>query len=230
MWLKRWRILADRTCVTASLHARGIVIAGALAALALALGFVTLAMNQTASQAAPNKIIPLKDRHHLSAFKAVKKTTPVIKKKKVAVKRPNPNFVAALKAGLPRVLAKALAKRSVVVVELWSSSDPVGTLSAGEAKVGSTRAGAGFVGIDVDTDGVVGKLTEALGKVPVAPAVLVYTRPATLSLTLPGFNDRTAVEQAAEQAAALPQDGSSTASDGSTDPTQTSAADAQAND
>jgi hypothetical protein len=228
MWLKRWRFLADRTSVTASLHARGIVIAGALAALALALGFVTLAMNQTASQAAPNKIIPLKDRHHsLSAFNAVKKTTPVVKKKKVAVKRPDPNFVAALKAGLPRVLATALAKRPVVVVELWSSSDPVGTLSAGEAKVGATRARAAFVGIDVDAEGAVGKLTEALGKVPVAPAVLVYTRPATLSLTLPGFNDRTAVEQAAEQAAALPQDGSST---GSTDSTQTSAAEAQAND
>ena len=213
--------------MTASLHARGIVIAGALAALALALGFVTLAMNQTASQAAPNKIIPLKDRHHtLGAIKAVKKTTPVVKKKKVAVKHPNPNFVAALKAGLPRVVATALATRSVVIVELWSSSDPVGTLSAGEAKAGAKRAGAAFVGIDVDAEGAVGKLTEALGKVPVAPAVLVYTRPATLSLTLPGFNDRTAVEQAAEQAAALPQ----ASTTGSTDSTQTNAAATQAND
>ena len=80
------------------------MIAGALAALALALGFVTLAMNQTASQAAPRTIVPLKDRHHsASSVSAAHKTTVVVKKK-VVVKRPNVFLVAALKAGLPRVL------------------------------------------------------------------------------------------------------------------------------
>ena len=54
---------ADRTSVAATAHLRGIVIAGALAALALALGFVTLAMNQTTSKAATHTIVPLKDRH-----------------------------------------------------------------------------------------------------------------------------------------------------------------------
>lgn len=205
--------------MTASLHARGIVIAGALAALALALGFVTLAMNQTASQAAPRVIVPLKDRHHSpGSVKAVEKTALAVKKK-VAVKRPNVNLVAALKAGLPRSVAEALAKRRIVVVELWSSSDPVGKLSAGEAKAGAALAGAAFVGIDVDAEGAVGVLTQALGKVPEAPAALVYTRPATLSLTLPGFNDRTAVQQAAQQAAAPPQAGSTTGSAGSTQTT-----------
>jgi hypothetical protein len=186
--------------VTASVHARGIVIAGALAALALALGFVTLAMNQTASQAAPRTIIPLKDRHAAGATKKAA-ATPAKPKKKVVVKRPDPNLVAALDAGLPRSVAEALARRSVVVVELWSKSDPVGQLSLGEARMGATLSGAAFVGINVDTDGgAAGVLTAALGRIPEAPAALVYTRPATLSLTLPGFNDRTAVQQAVSTA------------------------------
>jgi hypothetical protein len=186
--------------VTASVHARGIVIAGALAALALALGFVTLAMNQTASQAAPRVIIPLKDRH-TAPGSTTGATKPAVVKKKVAVKRPNVHLVAALKAGLPRSVAEALAKNKVVVVELWSNRDPVGKLSAGEAEAGSALGGAAFVGVNVDTDGgAAGVLTTALGKLPTAPAALVYMRPATLVTTLPGFNDRTAVQQAVSSA------------------------------
>jgi hypothetical protein len=181
------------------------VIAGALAALALALGFVTLAMNQTASQAAPKTIVPLKDRHHAAgSAKATKKPVSAAKtKKKVALKRPDVNLTAALKAGLPRSIAEALAKRPVVVVELWSSSDSVGKLSAGEAQAGAALGGAAFVGVDVDTDGgAAGVLTAALGKIQQPPAALVYTRPATLAITLPGFNDRTAVQQAVSTAGA----------------------------
>ena len=189
--------------MTASVHARGIVIAGALAALALALGFLTLAMNQTASQAAPRVILPLKDRHHSPGSASATHKSAAKAKQKAALKRPDPNLVAALKAGLPRSVAEALAKRPVVVVELWSSRDPVGRLSAGEAQTGAVLAGAAFVGVDVDTDGgAASVLTTALGKLPDAPAALVYTRPATLAVTLPGFNDRTAIQQAASSAGA----------------------------
>lgn len=182
--------------MTASVHARGIVIAGALAALALALGFATLAMNQSASKAAtPHTIIPLKDRH-MSPGSAAATHKPAVVKKKVAVKRPNVNLVAALKAGLPRSIAEALAKRPVTVVALWSSRDPVATMSAGEAEAGAKLSGAAFVRVNVDVDGGdAGVLTRALGQLPTAPAALVYTRPATLVNTLRGFADRTAVQQ-----------------------------------
>lgn len=188
--------------MTASVHARGIVIAGALAALALALGFVTLAMNQTASQAAPHTVIPLKDRAKSpGSIPAMKQ--PAVVKAKAAVRRPDANLVAALKAGLPRPVAEALAKQPVVVVELWSNRDPVGKLAAGEAEAGAALGGAAFVGVNVDTDGgAAGVLTTALGSLPTAPAALVYTRPAKLVTTLPGFNDRTAVQQAVSSAAA----------------------------
>lgn len=187
--------------MTASIHARGIVIAGALAALALALGFATLAMNQTASQAAPHVIIPLKDRHHSPGSMSAVHKPAVAPKKHVAVKRPDPNLVAALKAGLPRSVALALAKRPVVVVELWSNRDPIGKLSAGEAEAGAALGGAAFVDVNVDTDGgAAGVLTTALGALPAAPAALIYTRPAMLATTLAGFNDRTAVQQAVSTA------------------------------
>jgi len=187
--------------VKGSVHLRGIVIAGVLAAVALALGLVTLAMNQTASQAAPPKtIIPLKDRHRVNAVKktpsAAKKVAP---KKKAAPL--DPNYVAALKAGLPRSVAHGLQTHGAVVVELTSASDPVAEQAAGEAKAGAALGGASYVAVNVDRNGGdVEVLTRVLGKLPVTPAALIYTRPAKLATTLPGFNDRTVVQQAVANA------------------------------
>jgi hypothetical protein len=201
--LKHRRFAADRTRVTGSAHLRGIVIAGVLAAVALALGFVTLAMNQTASHAAPPKIIPLHLRHHAVARTTAGAKTAKVVKKKTHVVRIDPNFTAALKAGLPRSVARALAAHPVAVVQLTSRTDDLAKLAFGEAKVGATLAGAGFVPVDVDGNGGdVEVLTRLLGKLPVAPATLVYIRPATLYITLPGFNDRTVVQQAAANATA----------------------------
>jgi hypothetical protein len=190
--------------MTASPHLRGIVIAGGLAVLALALGFVTLSMNQTASKASVHTVLPLKLRHHATTRA---KTPTTAKAAKTAAKKPalrvDKNFKAAVAAGLPAPVARALAKRPVVVVELSSSVDPVAKLSTGEAKAGAQLAGAAFVEVSVDRNGdVVSKLARALGQLPSAPAAVVYTRPATAYVTLPGFNDRTTVEQAAANALA----------------------------
>jgi hypothetical protein len=214
----------------ASAHLRGVVIAAALAALALGLGFVTLAMNHTASKTTePHVVLSLKARHKLAAAKhpsSVAKTLPAMKGKATptithakaepatkatpkpkptskahAKPRPNPNVTAALKAGLPHSIAVALGKQPVVVVELTSKHDSVAELAAGEAKAGAALAGAGYVAVNVDTDGGdASTLTRALGKLPTAPAVLVYMRPATVAVTLNGFNDRTAVQQAVAEA------------------------------
>jgi len=192
--------------VTGSAHLRGIVIAGVLAAVALALGFVTLAMNQTASNAAAPAIIPLKLRHHVVAARTTASATKpqVVKKtKKKPVVRVDPNFTAALKAGLPRSVARALAARPVAVVQFTSQGDEVAKLALGEARVGATLADAALVPVAVDGNGgAVEVLTRLLGKLPLAPATLVYVRPATLYVTLPGFNDRTIIQQAAANAAA----------------------------
>jgi hypothetical protein len=191
--------------VTGSAHLRGIVIAGVLAAVALALGFVTLGMNQTASKAAtPPAIMPLHLRHHVAGARTTSsatKTTPQSAKKKKPVVRVNPNFTAALKAGLPRSVAHALAAHPVAVVQLTSQGDQIAKLALGEARVGAALAGAALVSVDVDGNGGdVEVLTRLLGKLPIAPATLVYIRPATLYVTLPGFNDRTIIQQAAANA------------------------------
>jgi hypothetical protein len=189
--------------VTGSAHLRGIVIAGVLAAVALALGFVTLAMNQTASNAAAPAITPLKLRHHAVAGATTGAPKPQLVKKKKPVVRVDLNFTAALKAGLPRSVARALAAKPVAVVQFTSQGDEIAKLALGEARAGATLAGAALVPVAVDGDGgAVEVLTRLLGKLPIAPATLVYIRPATLYVTLPGFNDRTVIQQAAANAAA----------------------------
>jgi len=181
-------------------HLRGIVIAGGLAVLALALAFLTLSMNSTAAPAAPHKILPLKVRHALAKKAAVK----TAKAKSVKPKpRVDANFLAAKKAGLPVSIAHALASRPVVVVALSSKEDALAQLSAAEARTGAGLAGAAFRLVSVDRDGgAVEGLTRLLGSLPSSPATLVYVRPATLAATLAGFSDRTVVQQAAASAAA----------------------------
>lgn len=181
----------------ASAHLRGIVIAGGLAALALALGFVTLMMNQTAAPASAHTVLSLTARHLKGATHKPSAARPVT--------RVDPNLVAALQAGLPRSVAKALAASPVVVVELTSAQDPVAQLALGEAKAGATLGGASFVQVNVDQNGSdVQTLTRLLGSLPTAPAALVYQRPSTLTVTLPGFNDRTTVQQAVTDAEPTP--------------------------
>jgi hypothetical protein len=164
-------------------------------------------MNQTASRAATHPIVPHKLRHHAKVAPASAQASSA-KKKAPAAPKPNPNLVAALKAGLPRSVARALAARPVAVVQLASSSDSVSRLATGEALVGTAFAKASFVVVDVDANGgAVEVLTRLLGKLPVAPATLIYMRPGTLFLTLTGFNDRTVVQQAianAESPSATP--------------------------
>ncbi len=179
-------------------HLRGIVIAGGLAALALALGFMTLAMNRTSSSA-PHTVLSLKARH-LSTTKSTKATAKPVKRKPV-----DANLVAALKAGLPRSIARGLEAHRVTVVALTSSTDPVATLASRETEAGARLAGASFVRVSVDRDGGdASALTALLGKLPSAPATLVYVRPGTLYAQIPGFNDKTTVQQAARNALRAP--------------------------
>jgi len=213
--------------VSGATHLRGIVIAGALAALALALAFVTLSMNQTASKAADvtTTILPLKDRHPAAstttattattttattkAAAKISATKPAVTKPKVVTK-PKPKPVSpflkeALAAGLPHSIAQGLAAAPVVVVELTTEEDPIAAEAAAEAQQGAKLGGAAYVPVSVDSDNTtVQALARLLEEVPDAPAALVYTRPGTLALTLTGFVDRTVIEQAVVSATPVP--------------------------
>jgi pyruvate/2-oxoglutarate dehydrogenase complex dihydrolipoamide acyltransferase (E2) component len=110
---------------------------------------------------------------------------------------------AALKAGLPASLARALGQHHVVVVSLYNPYSEVDGISFAEARAGAQLAGVGFLPLNVLSRAQVGKLTELLGLLP-DPGVLVYTRPSTLAVRIGGFADKETVAQAAQNAAGRP--------------------------
>jgi hypothetical protein len=107
---------------------------------------------------------------------------------------------SALAAGLPVSLARSLTANATVVAVIYNPQAQVDAIAFAEARAGAALAGAGFVGLNVLSQAEVGKLTEQLGLLP-DPAVLVFTRPATLAARIDGFADKETVAQATENAA-----------------------------
>ena len=116
------------------------------------------------------------------------------------VARPAAVDHAALAAGLPVALARALAQHSVVVVELYDPQSEVDAIAYAEAQAGAADARVGFLPLSVLGHDV-SKLTQKFGQVLPDPGLLVYSRPARLSLRIDGFVDRDTVAQAASNAA-----------------------------
>ena len=107
-------------------------------------------------------------------------------------------------ARLPAALQWALSQHKIVVVSIHNPSSDVDAISVAEAHAGAADAGAGFLLVNVLDNSVAGPLTALLpggGLLP-DPGVLVYRAPGTLAFRLDGFNDRDAVAQAAQNAAA----------------------------
>jgi hypothetical protein len=165
-----------------SLHLRAILIAGALAATAVALGFYTL-VRQRPEPAAPPVVLP----HHA-------KPAPGAPKQ-------NASVAAALAAGLPKGVAAQFARHRVVVVALYSRAVAVDRMAAAEAHAGAARSRAGFVAVNVRKGPAADKLTSAFGVLS-APTTLVLARDAYGApvTTLDGFADRATVAQAARNA------------------------------
>jgi hypothetical protein len=134
-------------------------------------------------------------------------TTPA-QPKAVAQRKPAPtpapvskHLSAALAAGLPLSVARALAVSPTVVAAVYNPQAQVDGISFAEARAGAAMAGAGFVGLNVLSRSDVGKLTAQLGILP-DPAVLVFTRGAQpLAARIDGFADKETVAQAATDAA-----------------------------
>lgn len=137
-------------------------------------------------------------KHSAATATTPKATTPAQPIRKAPAK---PSVVvAALKAGLPTPIARALGQHQVVVVGLYNPYSRVDGISFAEARAGAQLAGAGFVPLNVLSKAQVGKLTELLGLLP-NPGLLVYVRPGTLAIKISGFVDKESVAQAAQNAA-----------------------------
>src|SRR5919197_400654 len=151
-----------------------------------------------ASARAKNPTAATMPRHKAVAAKpkvvAARAKTPA--KPTRAAKRVSP----AAAADFPVSLSQALAANETVVTVIYSPQAQVDGIAFAEARAGAALAGAGFVGLNVLSRADVGKLTEQLGVLP-DPAVLVFTRPATLAARIDGFADKETVAQAAQNAA-----------------------------
>jgi hypothetical protein len=108
--------------------------------------------------------------------------------------------IAALAAGMPAPIAKALGKDPIVVVSVYNPYSEVDGIAFAEARAGAQMAKVGFLPLSVLSQAQVGKLTEQLGLLP-DPGLLVYARPGTLVARISGFADKETVAQAAQNAA-----------------------------
>jgi hypothetical protein len=172
-------------------------------AAALALGGTFMLMGKQGSAAAPHVVIkhhPFGSgaKPHTGAKTATgAKSAPVLHK---APRKPAAE-VAALAAGLPVPVARALGRSRVVVVELSNPTSELDAIAFAEARAGAALAGVAFVPLNVLSQADVGALTEQFGQPLPDPGLFVYTRPAKLALRIDGFVDKETVAQAAHNVA-----------------------------
>jgi hypothetical protein len=155
------------------------------------LGAKQQAGSTTAKKAAP----PVTHRAGTTTTKAPQVAPPA-----KAPEQPTAAEQAALAAGLPAPVARALGQHAVVVVSLYNPYSEVDGIAFAEARAGAQLAGVGFVPLNVLSGPHVEKLTEQLGVLP-DPGMLVYVRPAALVARISGFADKETVAQAAQNAA-----------------------------
>jgi hypothetical protein len=202
---KQERAADERRAVTTTISqpVRIAVLLGLAAALALGGMFMLIGRKSTPTTVPTTPV----HRHTVSSTtkpRASSPTEPAVKPatKPVAPVSTRPAAeVAALQAGLPVPLARALGRHSVVLVELTDPQSEVDGIALGEARAGAAMTGAGFVALNVLSKDDVGKLTRLLGQVLPDPGLFVYTRPARLAARFSGFVDKQTAAQAALNAA-----------------------------
>lgn len=180
---------------------RVIGLAGGLALLALAVGFLLLSRGQSSSTAATgHTVIPLSQRPGAKVNKPKRKAParkPVVKQP--PAKKPVAAKPAETEDGLPSSLTAALASNRVVVVSLYVPNVELDETAMLEARAGASAAGAGFLALNVLDEGQSRPLTKKLGVLE-DPGVLVFARPQKLVVQFAGFADKEIVAQAARNA------------------------------
>lgn len=152
-----------------------------------------------AGTAKPKAAAPVKTKPPAKPKVAAKPQAPAPKVAAKPKPAPKPQVVAA--NGLPNRIMTALNAHPVVVVVLWSQGGKIDAIARDEAQRGAADARAGFVPLNVFADSREAEaLTLKLGVVLHAPAILIFTRPEVVSLSLGGFQDHETVAQAAVNA------------------------------
>lgn len=173
---------------------------GLAALLALGAGVVLFTQGQSSSAAAEHTIKPL---HPVSKkAKAATRTAT-----RLSAKRPKKT--AAQTVG--QKLDSLLAKHQVVVVSLYAPKAAVDEMARDEAEAGAKLAGAGFMKVNIFSNGQTRPLLTLLGggasqadRLLDGPAVLIFQRPKNLFVRLGGYADKDTVAQAAINASPVP--------------------------
>jgi hypothetical protein len=100
-----------------------------------------------------------------------------------------------LDTSLPSPLRHALLRSRTVVAVVYAAGDPADAAVLGEARQGAKDTHVGFVVLNVANDKVAGETATWLNHV-VEPAVVIVSRPGTISSELDGYADSTMVAQA----------------------------------
>jgi len=93
-------------------------------------------------------------------------------------------------------LERALRKKGVVVVVLYSPDAAVDSLATREARAGALAAGAGFLAVDVSDDEAAADFATTFDARQ-APVLLVFKRGPEMVTRIDGYADRDTVAQAA---------------------------------
>ena len=156
----------------------------ALGALAIVLGLGGLLMLHRPSSPSASVVVTPPATHTIHA--AVRP----------APKPHKPKHVLNLDPGLPAVVHRALEKRPVAIVAIYSSRNATDRSVLAEARAGAHAAHASFVAANIVRPSVALGLERWSGSSDV-PAVLVVRRPGKVVFAVAGLTDRTTVAQAA---------------------------------
>src|SRR5436190_12779856 len=177
------------------------VLAGVLLVAVAGLGVTMLSHHSTSTNSVPATALPA--QHPATPSKPT--TTPAHTATTPAPVQPKPVRPAAPAkptptSSLPTPLARALVDHRVVVVAVGVGGSAVDTEARGEAKIGATLAGSGFLAVDVANERDAKSFETLLKGDLDAPAVLVVKRSGKVFVRLDGFADRELVAQAAANA------------------------------
>ena len=184
------------------------VLAGVLLVAVAGLGVTMLSHHSTSNNSVPATALPAQHPAtpskptttpaHVATTPAHTATTPAPVQPKPA--RPAAPAKPTPASSLPAPLARALVDHRVVVVAVGVGGSAVDTEARGEAKIGATLAGSGFLAVDVANERDAKSFETLLKGDLDAPAVLVVKRSGKVFVRLDGFADRELVAQAAANA------------------------------
>jgi hypothetical protein len=189
----------------ASSRLRVVALAGFLLVAVAGLGVTMLSHNSTSDTSVPTSALPTPAKHATTtpSKPATKPSTHTATIPAPAPTKPARPVVPAkpkLQSDLPAPLVRALAHHRVVVVAVGVGGSAVDAESRGEAKVGATLAGSGFLAVNVGNERDAKQFEPLLNSDLNAPAVLVVKRPGKVFVRFDGFADRELVAQAAANA------------------------------